>query len=89
MNSPSELSARVAGSIQALSFAEIKNDAFQAEEMAQRLRALTALPKVLSSIPSNTWWLTTICNEIRCPLLVCLKTATMYLYIINVFFLKR
>jgi hypothetical protein len=27
--------------------------AFRAGEMAQRLRALTALPKVLSSIPSN------------------------------------
>jgi hypothetical protein len=30
-----------------------------AEEMAQQLRALTALPtKVLSSYPSNHWWLT-------------------------------
>ena len=25
----------------------------------------------------------TICNEIGCPLLVCLKTATVYLHIIN------
>jgi hypothetical protein len=33
-------------------------------------------------IPAITWWLTTIHNEIWCPLLVCLKTATMYLYII-------
>jgi hypothetical protein len=34
-------------------------------EMAQWLRALTALPKVLSSNPRNyRWWLTTICNEI-------------------------
>jgi hypothetical protein len=37
-----------------------------AREMAQWLRALTALPKVLSSnqIPAATWWLTTIRNEI-------------------------
>jgi hypothetical protein len=40
-------------------------------ELAQQLRALTALPEVLSSNP--TQWLTTICNEIRYPLLVCLK----------------
>ncbi|KAM7321375.1 hypothetical protein ACRRTK_019467 [Alexandromys fortis] len=30
-----------------------KVDDFRAGEMAQRLRALPALPKVLSSIPSN------------------------------------
>jgi hypothetical protein len=36
----------------------------RAGEMAQWLRALTALPKVLSLIPAATWWLTTICNEI-------------------------
>ena len=45
--------------------------------MAQQLRALTAFPKVLSLIPqfpATTWWLTTICNGLRCPLLVCLKT---------------
>jgi hypothetical protein len=46
--------------------------------MAQWLRAPTALPKV----PETTWWLTTICNEIRLPLLVHLKTATVYLNII-------
>ena len=34
-------------------------------------------------IPATTWWLTTICNEIWRPLLVCLKTATVYLHIIN------
>ena len=50
-------------------------------ETAQWLRALTALPEVLSSIPAATWWLTTICNEIRCPLLGCLKTATAYSHI--------
>jgi hypothetical protein len=42
----------------------------RAGEMAQRLRALTALPKVLIQIPATTWWLTTICKEIGCPLLV-------------------
>ena len=54
-----------------------------AGEMAQRLRALTALPKVLSSNAATTWWLTTIPNEIWLPLLECLKTATVYLHIIN------
>jgi hypothetical protein len=33
--------------------AELSNIEEGAEEMAQRLRALTALPEVLSSIPSN------------------------------------
>ena len=28
--------------------------------------------------PATTWWLTAICNEIWCPLLVCLKTVTVY-----------
>jgi hypothetical protein len=36
----------------------------RAGEMAQLLRALTALLKVLSSNPTTTWWLTTIHNEI-------------------------
>jgi hypothetical protein len=35
-----------------------------AGEVVQWLRALTALPNVLSSNPSNHMWLTTICNEI-------------------------
>jgi len=48
--------------------------------MAQRLRTLAALPEVLSSIPATTWWLTTICNGIWCPLLVCLKIVTVYSY---------
>ena len=53
-----------------------------AGEMAQWLRALTALPEVLSSIPSNSvQFCTTICNGIWCPLLVCLKRATVYSYI--------
>jgi hypothetical protein len=34
-------------------------------------------------IPATTWWLTTIRNEIWCLLLGCLKTATVYLHIIN------
>jgi hypothetical protein len=33
--------------------------------------------------PATTWWLTTTCNGIQCPLLVCLKTATMYSYTLN------
>jgi hypothetical protein len=33
-----------------------------AGEMAQQVKALTALPKILSSNP--TWWLTTTHNEI-------------------------
>jgi hypothetical protein len=32
----------------------------RAEEMAQQVKALTALLKVLSSNPSTIWWLTTI-----------------------------
>jgi hypothetical protein len=45
--------------------------------MVQRIRALTALPKVLSSNPSNH----TIYNEIWHHFL-CLKTGTVYLHII-------
>jgi hypothetical protein len=56
---------------------------FRAGEMAQWLRALTALPEVLSQFPATTWWLTTICNGIRCPLLVYLKTATECPHTIN------
>jgi hypothetical protein len=41
-----------------------KRNAEGTGEMAQQLRALTALPEVLSSIPKTTWWLTTICNGI-------------------------
>ena len=47
--------------------------------MAQWLRALIALPEVLSSIPSNQV-VTTICNGIQCPLVVSLKTVTVYSY---------
>ena len=36
----------------ALNFKNLRN-LFRAGEMAQQLRALTVLPKVLSSIPSN------------------------------------
>jgi hypothetical protein len=41
--------------------------------MAQWLRALTVLPKVLSSIPSDYMVAHTIYNGIQYPLLVCLK----------------
>jgi hypothetical protein len=50
-----------------------------AGEMAQWLRTLTALPEVLSSIPSNHL-VSHIHNGIRCPLLMSLKTATVYSY---------
>jgi hypothetical protein len=30
--------------------------------------------------PAPIWWLTTICNDLWCCLLVCLKTATVYSY---------
>jgi hypothetical protein len=53
-----------------------KSRCWGAGEMAQWLRALTVLPEVLN--PATTWWLATICNEIRCPLLVYLKTETVY-----------
>jgi hypothetical protein len=46
--------------------------------MAQQLRASTVLPEVMSSNPRMG--LTAICNEIRHPLLVCLKIATVYLH---------
>jgi hypothetical protein len=55
---------------------------FGAGEMAQRVRAPTALLRSWVQIPATTWWLTTICNEIWRPLLVCLKSATVYLWII-------
>jgi hypothetical protein len=57
--------------------------------MAQWLRAFTALLKILSSNPSNHMVAHTICSEIWCPLLVCLKTATVYLCIINKYILKK
>jgi hypothetical protein len=52
--------------------------------MAQWLSALTALPEVLSSIPSNHM---VAHNGVLCPLLMCLKTAT-YIHKINKSFLK-
>jgi hypothetical protein len=58
----------------------LKDSGLGTGEMAQRLRALTALPEVLSSISNHYMVAHTICNEIRCRLLVCLKTATVYSY---------
>ena len=37
----------------------------------------------------NSQQLTTMRNEIGCPLLVCLKTATVYLHIINKYIFKK
>jgi hypothetical protein len=54
---------------------KLENSFLGAGEMAQWLRALTAL----SEVPATTWWLTTISYKIWCPLLVHWKTATMYL----------
>jgi hypothetical protein len=58
-------------------FGFFKNPVMEAGEVALWLRALTALPEVLSSIPSNHM---VAHNGIQWPLLVCLKTATMYSY---------
>jgi hypothetical protein len=58
----------------------IRNHSCGAGEMVQRLRAQTALPEVLRSwvqFPATTSWFTAIYNGIRCPLVVCLKTATL------------
>jgi hypothetical protein len=33
--------------------------------------------------PATTWWLTTICSRVWCPLLVCLKTPTVYSHTMN------
>ena len=52
--------------------------------MVQRLRALIPLPEVLSSIPSNHMVAQPSVMDLM-PLLVCLKTATVYLHIINTF----
>ena len=51
-----------------------------AGEMAQWLRALPALPDILTSVPSWTYDSTIICNGIRYPLLMCLKTAAVCSY---------
>ena len=47
--------------------------------MAQQLGALTALPEVMSSNPSNHMVAHNHTNEIWHPLLECLRTATVYL----------
>jgi hypothetical protein len=52
----------------------------KASEMAQWLRALNALPEVLSSIPSNHM-VAHNHHGIQCFLLVCLKRAMVYSYI--------
>jgi hypothetical protein len=56
----------------------------RAGEMAQQLRAPTALPKVMSSNPSNHMVAHNHpLQKIWCPLLEYLKTATVYTHIIN------
>jgi hypothetical protein len=54
----------------------------KAGEMAHWLRALTALPEVMSLIPNNHT-VAHICNGIQRPLLVCLKRETGYIHKIN------
>ena len=56
--------------------------------MAQWLWALTALLKVRISNSSNQMVTQTICKEIWHPPLMHLKTATVYLHIMNKSFLK-
>jgi hypothetical protein len=66
------LRSRLAGATNRTQIGLNTERSYRAREMAQWLRALTAL-----QFPATTWWLTTICNGIQCPLLVCLKTATV------------
>ena len=55
-------------------FQSVASQSFWAGEMAQWLRALTALLKVPSSNPETTWWLTMrsdalfwgICRQLQC-----------------------
>ena len=51
---------------------------FWAGEMTQQVRALTALPKVVSSIPSNHMVAHNHLQWDPMSLLLCLKTATVY-----------
>jgi hypothetical protein len=57
--------------------------------MAQWIRALTALQEVLSSNPSNHMVAHSHPVVTYDILFWCLKTATMYLHIINKFFKKK
>jgi hypothetical protein len=56
------------------------------DQIRKRVRALTALPEVLSSNPSNHM---VAHNLDQMPPLVCLKTATMYSYKKKIFKKKR
>jgi hypothetical protein len=40
-----------------------KNNEFKIKPSGWRAHWLRALPEVLNSVPSATWWLTTICNS--------------------------
>jgi len=50
-----------------------------AGEMAQWLEHCLLFQRSWVQFPANMWWLATIYNEIWCPFLVCLRTATVYL----------
>ena len=56
----------------------VLKECLRAGEMTQQVRLLFQRSWV--QFPATTWWFTTISNGIRCPLLVCLKTATVYSY---------
>jgi hypothetical protein len=62
-------------------FVYLKTRQTEAREMTQWLRVLTALSLVLSSIPSNSWWLTTICKGIWCHLLASEDSNRVLIYI--------
>jgi hypothetical protein len=68
-----------------------KEMSIRAGEMAQWVRALTALPKVRSSIPSNHMVggsQPPIMRYDALPLLVCLKTVYLHIIINKSFFKK-
>jgi hypothetical protein len=62
---------------------------FMAGEMVQQLRAWLFFQRSWVQFPATTWWLTTICNGIWCPLLVCLKIATVYSCTENKYILNK
>jgi len=59
----------------------VKSSILRDGKIAQWLGALTALPEVLSSNPSNHMVRTAIYNGIQCLLLVCLNITIIYKYI--------
>jgi hypothetical protein len=56
---------------------DLKKKSMGAGEMARWLRALRSRVQ----LPATTWWLTTICNGIRCILLVCVSEESYSVFI--------